>query len=200
MTRLYWQTWFFAAEQKQNTMRKTVITYGLLSGAIVLILWFLGQRFMTSADGKIDFSKGELFGYAGMIISLTMVFFGVRHYRDKYVEGRINFGKAFWVGFQIALVAALIYMAGWMIYYNTSDNGQQHLAQYMDYMKQQWAESGMPAEEVASKTAAFEKNMAMMKNPIIMALMTIFEILPVGIIVALISALILKSRRVESRE
>jgi hypothetical protein len=97
-----------------------------------------------------------------------MVFFGVRQYRDKYLEGKINFRQALWVGFQIALVASIIYMVGWMIYYNTSEFGHQFMAQYADHMKQKWEASGMSAEDVAKKTAAFQKNMEMYKNPFFM--------------------------------
>ena len=175
-------------------MRKTVITYGLLSGVVAFGLWYLTQFLMTSPDGKIDMDKGMIYGYATMILSLSMIFFGVRHFRDKYQGGLIKFGKAFWIGFQIALIAAIFYMVGWMIYYHTSDIAKQHMVQYGEHMKQEMAASGMPAEELAKKTAEFDKNMEMYKNPFFMAIMTIFEILPVGIIVSLISAFILKKR------
>ena len=175
-------------------MRKTVLTYGLLSGIMVLLLWFVTRNFWMAPDGKMDMSKGEIWGYIDMIISLSMVFFGVRHFRDKYQDGRINFRKALWVGFLIALVASLVYMVGWAIYYNTSDFMPQFMDQYMAYMKQKWVDSGMSAEELAKKSAEFQKNMEMYKNPFLMALLSIFEILPVGLLVALISALILRKK------
>lgn len=175
-------------------MRKTVLTYGLLSGAIVLLLWFVAQALLTSPDGKMDMSKAEIWGYTNMILSLSLVFFGARHYRNKYMEGKINFGKALWVGFLIALIASAIYVIGWMIYANVTDSAQDHMVQYLEYMKQKWVESGMNAEDVARKTAEYEKNMELYKNPFVMALMTLFEILPVGFIVAVISAFILKKK------
>ena len=177
-------------------MRRTILIYGLISGAIGFILWFITQNLATSPEGKLDFDKGELFGYINIILALSLVFFGVRHYRDKELGGKINFGKAFWVGFLIALVAAFFYVAGWMIYYYTSDTAQQHLLQYADYMKEKWAASGMPAEEITRKTGELEKNMEMIKNPFFMALFTFFEPLPVGLIVSLISAFILKKKAV----
>jgi NADH:ubiquinone oxidoreductase subunit 6 (subunit J) len=106
-----------------------------------------------------------------------------------------KFWQAFWVGFLIALVAAFFYVAGWMIYYYTSDTAQQHLLQYADFMKEKWAASGMPAEEITRKTGELEKNMEMIKNPFFMALFTFFEPLPVGLIVSLISAFILRRRK-----
>lgn len=175
-------------------MRKTVLTYGLLAGLILVIFWFVTKGFWISPDGKMDMSKGEVFGYTNMILSLSMVFFGVRQYRDKYLEGKIEFRKALWMGFLIALIASLIYMTGWMIYYNTSDFLQQFPQQYMEYIKQHWAESGLSAEDIAKKTDEFQKNMGMYNNPFLMAFLTLFEILPIGFIVALISAFILKKK------
>jgi len=176
-------------------MRRTVLIYGLISGVFGLVLWFITQSLSTSPDGKIDFDKGELFGYINIILALSLVFFGVRHYRDKQLGGTINFGKAFGVGFLIALVAAFIYVAGWMIYYYTSETAQQHLLQYGDYMREKWVAAGMSTEEIAKKSAEFEKNMEMIKNPFFMALFTFFEPLPVGLIVSLISAFILKRKQ-----
>jgi len=174
-------------------MRRTVLLYGLLSGVVGFVLLLITQSLSTSPDGKLDFSKGELFGYINMILALSLVFFGARQYRDKNLGGNINFGKAFQVGILIALVAGLMYVAGWMIYYYTEPSAKQHLLQYTDYMKEKWVAAGMSAEELAKKTAELEKNMAMIKNPFILALFTFFEILPVGAIVSLISAFILKN-------
>jgi len=175
-------------------MRRTVFKYGLLAGAILVVFFMATKGFWISVDGKIDMDKGWLFGYTNMILSLSMVFFGVRHYRDQHLEGKINFGKALWVGFLIALVASAVYVIGWMIYANVTGSAQDFMDQYQEYYKQKWVESGMQAEEIAKKTAEFQKNAELYKNPFVMAVFTLFEILPVGILVALISAFLLKKK------
>ena len=175
-------------------MRRTVLKYGLLAGLILVVFFLTTKGFWMSPDGKMDMNKGYIFGYVNMILSLSMVFFGVLHYRNTYLEGKINFGKALWVGFLIALVASAIYVIGWMTYANVTGSAQDFMIQYQEHMKQEWVESGMQAEEMAKKTEEFQKFMEMYKNPFFMALMTLFEILPVGILVALISAFLLKKK------
>jgi predicted Co/Zn/Cd cation transporter (cation efflux family) len=181
-------------------MRKTVLTFGIISGAIIEIIglatWFL----VVEKNGDLDLSYGYLFGYINMIVALSMVFFGIRQYRDRYQEGIISFGKAFKVGFLIALIASVIYVIGWMILYNTNDVAHNFYSQYLEHMKMEWAASGMTPEQISAKAEGFAKNMEMYKNPIIMAGMTLMEILPVGLLITLISALILKKKiNVETR-
>ena len=175
-------------------MRKTVLTFGIISGIIIEILglttWFL----MVEKNGELDLSQGYLFGYLTMIVALSMIFFGIRQYRDRYQEGIISFGKAFKVGFLIALIASIIYVIGWMILYNTNEVAHNFYAQYLEHMKTQWAASGMTPEQINAKAEGFAKNMELYKNPVIMAGMTLMEILPVGLIITLISAFILKKK------
>ncbi|MEZ5059875.1 MAG: DUF4199 domain-containing protein, partial [Saprospiraceae bacterium] len=105
-------------------MRKLVLTFGIIAGIINTILMRSFQP-LYMQDGQMDMGKGELLGYISMIVALSMIFFGVKSYRDKHQEGIISFGKAFKVGFFITLVASVIYVTGWMIYYNTDETAQQ---------------------------------------------------------------------------
>ena len=98
-------------------MKKVVITFGLLSG-VILTLMMLGS--MSLKQDQTDFKLAEVVGYVSMIVSLSMVFFGIRSYRDNYLQGNINFGKAFQVGLYITLIASAIYVTGWMIYSTTA--------------------------------------------------------------------------------
>jgi hypothetical protein len=150
---------------------------------------------MTGKNGEMDFSNGYLFGYLNMIIALSMVFFGVRQYRDRHLGGTITFKNAFIVGFLISLIASAMYVISWMIYWHTSDVAQTFPVQYLNHMKEQWAASGMSTEEINSKSSEFNKTMETYShNLLIMAGMTLMEILPVGLIISLISALILKKK------
>ena len=175
-------------------MQKTVITFGLISGLIVVILWHATHSLWIDESGKMNMSMGSIVGYTNMLLSLSLIFFGIRQYRDRSLDGKISFGKAFKVGFFIALVASAIYVIGWMIYFNTSELAQTFPDQYMEYMKEQWAAKGLSADEINEKSEKIQMNFENYKNPVIMAGMTLFEILPVGILVSLISALILKRK------
>ncbi len=175
-------------------MQRTILIFGLISGLIILILGYATRPIWMDTGGKMDMSTGELLGYINMIIALSMIFFGVRQFRDRHLGGKITFGKAFKVGFLISLVASAIYVFGWMVYYNTSEVAQTFPAQYIEHMKEQWLASGLTPEQINEKAAGYEKNFALYENPIIMAGMTLMEILPVGLLISLISAFILKKK------
>lgn len=175
-------------------MQKTVLTFGVISGLIVVGLWHATRSLWMGENGEMDMSKGELFGYINMIVALSMIFFGIRQFRERHLGGKISFGKAFKVGFLISLIASAIYVIGWMIYYNTSDIAQTFPAQFMEHWKEQLTASGMTADQINAKMAEYDKNWELYKNPVIMAGMTLMEILPVGLIITLISALILKKK------
>ena len=175
-------------------MQKTVLTFGVISGLIIAVLWMATRSLWMDPDGQMDMSKGELIGYTNMIVALSMIFFGIRQYRERYLGGHITFGKAFKVGLFITLIASAIYVIWWMVYFNTSEVAQTFPEQYLQHMKEQWAAAGMTSDEINQKTQGFEKNLELYKNPVIMAGMTLMEILPVGLIISLLSALILKRK------
>src|SRR5687768_1294975 len=89
-------------------MKKVVLVYGLLSGLIVIALGIVAQ--MSLGDHSM------VTGYAAMILSLLMVFFGIKSYRDQHQGGNITFGRAFKVGILISLIASVFYVVGWEIY------------------------------------------------------------------------------------
>src|SRR5262245_57709721 len=94
-------------------MKKTVITFGLISGAISAIIMFATLPF---ADG-LGFDRGESVGYTSIVLSLLMVFFGVRSYRDNVAGGSITFGRAFTVGILISVISSACYVVAWEILY-----------------------------------------------------------------------------------
>src|SRR5215203_5152548 len=155
-------------------MKKIVLTFGLISGAIAAALMWLMLGLFKSKT--LNFDNGEIFGYTTMIIALSMVFFGIKSYRDNN-GGNIGFWKAVQVGLLISLIAAACYAVSWEVYYRTSGGSfmQEYTAHYIDKMK----EKGAAADEI-EKT---EKDMAafgeMYKNPIIRVPMTLLEIVPV---------------------
>jgi hypothetical protein len=75
-------------------MKKTVIIFGLISGAISSLL-MAGTIPMAN---RIGFDRAEWLGYTTIVLSMLLVFFGVRSYRENVSEGHITFWKAFVVG------------------------------------------------------------------------------------------------------
>ncbi len=169
-------------------MSKVVLTFGLIAGAIVAALMWLSQPLM--GDGTISFENGMLVGYATMIIALSLVFVGVKSYRDNYNNGTLTFGKGFQVGILIALVASFIYAVSWEAYLTTleGDFMEQYSTQYIEQMEA----DGASAEEVEEMKVEMTSMSEMYKNPLIRFGMTLMEIVPVGLLITLISAFILK--------
>src|SRR4051812_21595851 len=98
-------------------MKKIVIIYGLIAGAIVGTMLIITMPLYES--GTLNFDNGELLGYTTMVVALSMVFFGVKSYRDNYSGGTITFGQGAKVGLLITLIASLIYAMSWEVSYNT---------------------------------------------------------------------------------
>ena len=170
-------------------MKKLVLVYGIISGLIVAGMMAFSTGYYCA---KGDFEGGMIYGYSAMIISFSMIFVGVRSFRDKHNAGVINFGKAFKIGFLISLIASTIYVIGWLInyYFFIPDFMDKYAAAMITKAKA----SGVSADELAKKTADMTQMKEWYKNPLFVILMTYVEILPVGVVVALISALILKRK------
>ncbi|MBV6646221.1 MAG: DUF4199 domain-containing protein [Cyclobacteriaceae bacterium] len=172
--------------------KKSLIIYGLLGGVIVICSWFVSNALLVSDSGQMDFELGELLGYVSMILALSTVFFGVKAYRDKAKGGKISFKDAFLNGLIIVLVASIIYVVGWMIYY--PNFMPDFVDQYAAYQVTVYQEEGLSEAEIQGKIKEMDEWMEMYENPLIMAAFTFLEIFPVGLIIALLSALILKSK------
>ena len=168
-------------------MNKIVLIYGLIGGLIISVLMWL-----TLGSEQVDFENGELIGYTTMVVALSTIFFGVKAYRDKHLDGRITFGKAFLLGLYIALVASTLYVASWMLLSATT--GDYFMVQYYEHAKQEMESSNMPAEEMNAKLEEMQQFAELYKNPIVKIGFTYLEILPVGLLVSLLVAAILKRK------
>ena len=147
---------------------------------------------LSMVSKSSNFDNGILIGYASMIIAFSLLFVGIKNYRDKYNGGVISFGKAFKVGFFITLIASTIYVLVWLL--------EEHfffpdfMEKYTAYEINKLQASGISATKLATKTKKLEQAKEMYNNPGIKILMTYAEILPVGLVVTLISSLILKRK------
>jgi amino acid transporter len=174
-------------------MRKIVITYGLISGAIITTLFLISM--LLWSKGVINFDNGEYFGYGSMLVALSMVFFGIKSFRDNENRRKIGFWKGVLVGFLITLLASFVYASGWEIYMQVNPSNtfvEEYTAHYLNQLKQK----GTPQEEIDKTMAEMASMMQMYRNPFIRFGMTLMEILPVGIIVTLLSAAILRKKEI----
>jgi hypothetical protein len=167
-------------------MKKTVLTYGFISGGIAAALMLATLPFM---DGG---GKGYIFGYTGIVLSALLVFFGVRSYRENVGGGRISFGRGFAVGILITLISCSCYVATWqLIYYKISPGiGDKIFNGQIERLKT----SGAPQEKIdaAERQAKFFKKIA--ANPFLHVGMTFIEPFPIGLAITAISAAILRRK------
>ena len=173
-------------------MKKNILIYGLIAGVVVATLMLLSVNYFSHCEGNVDYSTSMLIGYASMLLAFSLVFVGIRNYRDKYNEGVIGFGKAFKIGLMIVLIASTIYVVAWLIdyFYFIPDFAEKYAAHTLDKLKA----SGASVLEIDKQTKEMANFSRMYKNPFINAMMTYVEILPVGLIVTLISSLLLKRK------
>ena len=173
-------------------MKKNIIIYGLIAGSIVSAIMLFTTNYLSHCQGNLDYDTSMLIGYASMLLAFSLVFVGIRNYRDKYNDGVISFGKAFKTGILIVLIASTMYVIAWLIeyFFFMPDFIEKYSAVTLDRLKA----SGASPSEIAEQTKQMADFARMYKNPFFNAMMTYLEILPVGVIVTLISALILKRK------
>ena len=171
-------------------MKRIVLTRGLAAGAILAALML--TTVPLCLNGTIDFSKSELLGYSSMVLSFLLVFFGIRSYRQEVGGGAISFGKAFQVGILITVITCLIYVLCWEIVYWGFWPG------FLDQLNAHQIEKMRADGESAAAIEAMRANMAtfarLYRNPLFNVAITFLEAFPVGLIVTLVSALILRRR------
>ena len=179
-------------------MKKVVITFGIISGVISSALMFLTLPLMK--NGTINFDNGEIFGYTAIFLSFLPVFFGIRSYREN-AGGTISFGRAFSVGILITLISCMFYVASWEIIYFKlmPDFARGHIDQYAAHSVETMRAKGATDAAIAAKKAEMEKLKTMLENPLLNSAITFIEPFPVGLIVTLVSAAILRKRRVVAR-
>ena len=153
-------------------MRKIVLTFGLIAGAILSGMMLLSMRFRD----QIGFERAEVIGYTTMVLAFLMVFFGVKSYRDNVAGGRVTFGQAFKVGLLITLIASICYVATWqVVYYNVAPD---FVDKYAAYAVEKARESGATEAEIAETSRKMGEFSEMYENPLANIAITLLEPLP----------------------
>ncbi len=166
-------------------MKKNILTFGLISG-LILGLFILSFNIFPG-------EHSEVVGYSAMVIAFSFIFVGIKNFRDKYNEGVVSFGKAFLIGLGISLIGSTIYVVAWMIdmHFFIPD----FMDKYGAILIKEAHDKGLSEGELAKKVAEVNNIKAMYKNPVFVVLFTYLEVLPVGIVISLITALMLRRRK-----
>jgi hypothetical protein len=173
-------------------MLRIILIYGIIGGLIVVVPTIITMQGASgNADAEIP-ASAAVYGYLSMLLAFTMVFVGIKHYRDKVLGGVIRFLPALGVGLGISAVASLFWVVSWEL---TLAGGFDFGAAYTDSLVAAAESRGAPAEEIAqikADTAAF---MVRYANPWFRLPVTFLEMFPIGVLISLISAGLLRNSR-----
>ena len=168
-------------------MFRDILKYGLISGLIVGGIDF--AMFTAMAD-EHDFQNGMLIGYTIMLVALTAVFIGIKRHRDLQLGGVIRFWPAFGMGVAISFIAAVFYVLSWEA--SQAVTGGDFAAAYSNFVLEQARAKGESAAEIARMSAELAQFKVQYANPVWRLPMIFTEIFPVGVLVSLVSAMLLR--------
>ena len=174
-------------------MKKTIIKYGLISGGIAAVSQFIITLVLKSYGfDKTAFERSAYVGYTLIILSMAVIFFGIKAYRDTESEGTMTFTKGLLIGLGIAAISSVCYSLMWLVvYYNFVPN---FMDDYAAFTIKQLKESGASALQLSENEAQLQQFKDLYKTPFGIFALTLIEPLPIGVLGALVSAFILKKK------
>lgn len=168
-------------------MFRIMLVYGAIAGVVTITVMSLGI-FLSGSSGS------EAIGYLTMLVALSLIFVGIKRFRDRELGGVIKFFPAFGLGLGITAVAGVFHALGWELNLWLTDYA--FMEDYKQTLIAGYEAKGITGEALAAKIEKVESMMASYKNPAFRMPLTFLEILPVGLVVALLSAALLKNPKV----
>lgn len=169
-------------------MKKTVVTFGLISAALSIVMMAATIPFINS----VRYETADVLGYASIVLSALLVFFGIRSYRENAGGGRMTFGRGSAVGLLITLISCTCYIVAFQIIYFklVPDFGDKFAACMVERVR---ASGGteQQIDETAKQAQTFKQ---LYDNPATNAALTFATSFPIGLIVTAGSAAILRKR------
>ncbi len=172
-------------------MQRTVLTYGVISGLVVILTT---TAILSFSNGGASFEFPMWAGYLVMLVALSSIFVATKRYRDDQQGGVISFSTAFLLGIGISAIAGVIYVAVWEIYLAMTDHAYIH--DYVQATIEARKADGLGEAELGQVIAEMEDMRTQYANPLFRLPMTFLEIFPVGLIITLISSAILRKSEV----
>jgi hypothetical protein len=173
-------------------MKKIVLTFGFLSGGLSALMMFGTLPFLET----IGYDRGLIVGYTAIVISFLFVYFGIRSYRDNVLGGRISFARGLGVGLLITLISCACYVAAWQII--SRNFMPDWLDKFNAQMLNELKSSGATEAEVQAAVQQGEAFKKLYANPLVSIAFTLIEPLPVGLLITLISAAVLRRSKARS--
>ena len=180
---------FLCSLKTHNTMKQIVWKYGLISGAVAALM-LLGAGIFGQ---QVGFDKAMMVGYTGIILSFGVIYLAMANWRDQHGNGYISFGKAMKIGLLVALISSICYVIAWLIVYYTMmpDFMDKYIAFELDKMRQ----SGASDAAIAAQTQKMNQMGQLYQNPLVNAAFTFMEPFPIGVVISLLSAVLVRLRK-----
>ena len=163
-------------------MLRIILIYGVIGGLIVAVPMVVSL--LSTTEDAIP-ENAALYGYLSMLLAFTMVFVGIKHYRDKVLGGVIGFLPGLGVGLGISAVASLFWVVGWEI---TLATGFDFGSAYSQSVVAAAEARGAPAAEIERIQAETADFLARYENPLFRLPITFIEMFPIGVLISFISA------------
>ena len=169
-------------------MKTTIQRYGLYGSITLCVLFLVSWTLLKN----LDYSTQEILGYASILISLSFVFFGIKHFRDQVNNGTLSIGKALIIGLAISFITAMVFGILDLVYikYINPNFTEEYYARSIETIK-----DTLPAAEFEIKKAELESEKELFMNPIVSFILMSMTVLVIGFIISLISALILQRKQ-----
>ena len=171
-------------------MKKTVLTFGLIQGAVLSAMLLITIPFWDT----LGFDRSEIVGYTSMVLASLLIFFGVRSYRDNVAGGRMSFARGLTVGLLIGVVGGVCYVVTWQLIQDRV--APDFMSKYSAHLIAEARADGQSEAEIAEMKTQLDKYAEMYRNPLIRAAWTFVEPLPVTLLMALVAAGVLSRREV----
>lgn len=165
---------------------RTALIFGTLTGIAVILPTQIAITFSASQH----LLGSEVFGYLVMLIALSLIFVGIKRYRDEALGGVINFPRALLLGLIISTVASVIYVASWELYLYRTD--YVFIDEYVGHVIESRRQAGLSGQQLAAEIAKMETLKANYGKPLFRLFTTFTEIFPVGLLVSLLAAALLR--------
>ena len=171
-------------------MWQKILSYGLVAGLVVAIPMNI---MMVALKGHPPLAWGMVFGYVTMLVALSAVFIAIKRYRDTELGGVIRFWPALGLGLGISVVAGIIYVLAWEL--SLAITQIDFASAYADTLIAEKKAAGLSGDALAALTAEMDTFKVEYRNPLYRMPMTFAEIFPVGVLVSLVSAALLRNSR-----
>lgn len=170
-------------------MSRIIFAFGLIAGLVIVLPMF--TLLLTSEPGSAGHS--QIVGFSFMLLGFSLIFVAVKQFRDRMLGGVIRFLPALLLGLGISAVATLVYIVSWEI--SLAMTNYAFLETYPADMVEAARAKGKSAAEVAKVAADMEGMMTWYRNPLLRMPATSIEIFPVGLLVSLVAAGLLRNSR-----